>query len=73
VRLDRFVPSPTVTLSVYFRARVPLLGAEQEDLCLARFETQLVRDGHFESRGTIWAQDGTALAQSHQLQLLLTG
>ncbi len=73
VRLDRFVPSPTVTLSVYFRTRLPLLGAEQDDLCLAQFETQLVRDGHFESHGTIWAQDGTVLAQSHQLQLLLTG
>jgi acyl-CoA thioesterase len=73
VRLDQFVPCPTVTLSVYFRTRLPLLGAEPDDLCLAQFETQLVRDGHFESRGTIWAQDGTVLAQSHQLQLLLSG
>jgi acyl-CoA thioesterase len=73
VRLDRVVPSPTITLSVYFRARVPRAGAEHEDLCLARFETRLVRDGCFQSDGVIWGQDGTVLAQSHQLQLLLTG
>jgi acyl-CoA thioesterase len=73
VRLDRFVPSPTVTLSVYFRARLPRHGAEHEDLCLARFETRLVRDGCFQSDGGIWAPDGTVLAHSHQLQLLLGG
>lgn len=73
VRLNRFVPSPTVTLSVYFRARLPRAGAEREDLCLARFETKLVRGGSFHSSGAIWAQDGTVLAESHQLQLLLAG
>jgi acyl-CoA thioesterase len=71
VRLNRFIPSPTVTLSVYFRARLPRPGAGGEDICLARFETRLVRDGCFHSDGVIWAQDGTVLAESHQLQLLL--
>jgi acyl-CoA thioesterase len=73
VRLGRFVPSPTVTLSVYFRARLPRVGPERDDLCLARFETKLVRDGSFHSSGAIWAHDGTVLAETHQLQLLLTG
>ena len=73
VRLEGFVPSPTVTLSVYFRTALPQSGAELDHLCLARFETRLVRNGCFQSDGVIWARDGTVLAQSHQLQLLLTG
>jgi acyl-coenzyme A thioesterase PaaI-like protein len=71
VRLERFVPSPTVTFSVYFRARLDPIGVGHDELCLARFETQLVRDGSFERHGAIWAADGAVLAQSHQLQLLL--
>jgi hypothetical protein len=58
-------------LSVYFRAPLLRPEAEHYDLCLARFETRLVRDGSFQSDGAIWAPDGTALAESHQLQLLL--
>jgi acyl-CoA thioesterase len=70
-RLKHPVPSPTISLTVYFRARFPRLGAESEDLCLARFETALVRDGCFQTDGTMWARDGTVLAHSHQLQLLM--
>lgn len=70
-RLNHPVPSPTISLSVYFRARFPRPGAESEDLCLARFDTALVRDGCFQSDGTMWAFDGTVLAHSHQLQLLM--
>jgi hypothetical protein len=65
--------APTTSLSVYFRARLPRLKAESEDLCLARFETALVRGGCFQSDGTMWASDGTVLAHSHQLQLLTAG
>ena len=72
VRLDRFVPSPTVTLSIYFRQRLPRALTEDDDLCLGRFQTRLVNHGCFESAGTLWAPDGTVLAQSHQLQLLFT-
>jgi hypothetical protein len=70
-RLTTPVPSPTISLSVYFRARLPRPEAEDDDLCLARFETRLVRNGCFQSDGSIWAPDGTTLAESHQLQLLL--
>lgn len=73
VRLDRFVPTPTVTLTVYFRTRLPRAAAKDDDLCLGRFETSLVRNGCFASHGAIWAADGTLLAQSHQLQLLFDG
>jgi hypothetical protein len=69
-RLDGPLPSPTISLGVYFRARLPRPKAEREDLCLARFETALVRGGSFQTDGTLWASDGTVLAHSHQLQLL---
>lgn len=70
VRLDRFFPSPTVTLSIYFRQQLPRAVTEDNDMCLGRFQTRLVRHGCFESAGSLWAPDGTVLAQSHQLQLL---
>jgi hypothetical protein len=70
-RLNHPVRSPTISLSVYFRARFPRPGAASDDLCLARFETSLVRDGCLQSDGTMWALDGTVLAHSHQLQLLM--
>jgi hypothetical protein len=69
-RLKHPVPSPTISLSVYFRSRLPRPKAESEDLCLARFESALGRDGCFQIDGTMWTSDGTVLAQSHQLQLL---
>jgi acyl-CoA thioesterase len=69
-RLKHPVPSPTISLSVYFRSRLPRPKADSEDLCLARFESALVRDGCFQTDGTMWTVDGTVLAQSHQLQLL---
>ena len=71
IRLNHPVPSPTISLSVYFRARFPRPRGAFQDLCLARFETMLVRDGCLQSEGTLWAHDGTVLAHSHQLQLLV--
>jgi hypothetical protein len=70
-RLDRPVPSPPISLTIYFRALLPGPGPDSEDLCLARFETTLVRHGCFQTAGTMWAPDGTVLAHSHQLQLLM--
>nr|MBA3370235.1 thioesterase family protein [Thermoleophilaceae bacterium] len=35
------------------------------------FRTGLVRDGFFEEDGELWAPDGTLVAQSRQLGLLL--
>jgi hypothetical protein len=72
-RLNRPTGAPTISLSVYFRARMPRPKAKSEDLCLARFETALVRGGCFQSDGTMSASDGTVLAHSHQLQLLTAG
>jgi hypothetical protein len=40
-------------------------------LLLGRFRNRLVRDGFFDEEGELWAPDGTLVAQSRQLGLLL--
>ena len=66
-RLSDFAPAPTVEMSVYFRASLPL----PDSLLLGRFECRLIRDGFFDESGELWAPDGTLVAQSRQLGLLL--
>ena len=65
-RLQQLHPAPTIDLTVHIRAPLPVKGP-----LLARFTTQLARDGFFEEDGLLWAADGTLVAQSRQLALLL--
>jgi acyl-CoA thioesterase len=65
--LDAPAIAPTVDLTVHFRTTGPVAGR----LLLGRFRTALVRDGMFEEDGELWAEDGTLVAQSRQLALLL--
>lgn len=66
-RLRALAPAPTIDLTMHFRAPLPL----GDTLLLGRFRTGLVRDGFFEEDGELWAPDGTLVAQSRQLGLLL--
>ena len=66
-RLTKLAPAPTIEMSVYFRAPLPL----PDSLLLGRFDSRLVRDGFFDENGELWAPDGTPVAQSRQLGLLL--
>jgi acyl-CoA thioesterase len=66
-RLRRLAPAPTIEMSVYFRAPLPL----DDTLLLARYRSRLVRDGFFDEDGELWAPDGTLVAQSRQLALLI--
>jgi acyl-CoA thioesterase len=66
-RLTEFMPAPTIDLTIHFRAPLPVAGP-----LLARFRTNLARDGFFEEDGELWATDGTLVAQSRQLGLLLS-
>jgi len=66
-RLAALAPAPTIDLTVHFRSPLPL----GDSLLLGRFRTRYVRDGFFEEDGELWAPDGTLVAQSRQLALLL--
>ena len=66
-RLKALAPAPTIDLTVHFRAPLPL----PDSLLLGRFRSRLTRDGFFEEDGELWAPDGTLVAQSRQLGLLI--
>jgi acyl-CoA thioesterase len=63
-------PAPTIDLTIHFRARLPHPGMAADDPVLARFSSSTSAGGYFEEDGSIWAPDGTLLAQSRQLALL---
>jgi hypothetical protein len=66
-RLSGLAVAPTIDLTVHFRCPLPLA----DSLLLGRFRSRLVRDGFFEEDGELWAPDGTLVAQSRQLGLLI--
>ena len=66
-RLSDLAPAPTIDLSVHFRAPLPM----EDGMLLGRFRSRLTRDGFFDEVGELWAQDGTLVAQSRQLGLLI--
>jgi acyl-CoA thioesterase len=66
-RLGTLVPAPTIDLTVHFRVSLPL----DDSLLLGRFRNSLVRDGFFDEDGELWLPDGTLVAQSRQLGLLI--
>jgi acyl-CoA thioesterase len=71
VRLERPVGAPTIDYTVHFRSPLPLVGATAEDPYLISFRSSTARHGFFEEDGELWSADGTLLAQSRQLALLL--
>jgi acyl-CoA thioesterase len=69
VRMRRFVPVPTVDLTVHFRGELP--REDPLELVLGCFRTKVIHDGFFEEDGVIWAPDGSVLAQSRQLAVIM--
>jgi acyl-CoA thioesterase len=65
--LERLYAAPTIDLTIHFRAPLPLPDVP----ILGRFRTTHIRDGYFEEDGQLWTPDGTLVAQSRQLGLLL--
>ena len=66
-RLTEFAAAPTIDLTVHFRVPLPLA----DQLLLGRFRNRMVRDGFFDEDGELWTPDGTLVAQSRQLALLI--
>lgn len=72
MRMREWYAVPTVDLTVHFRARTRAApGADPLELCLAQTTSELVHDGIFVEDGMIWAADGSLLAQSRQLAVVI--
>jgi acyl-CoA thioesterase len=72
MRLSEPNAAPTIDLTIHFRERLPhSTEPDPHELVLARVRGGVAHDGFFEEDTVIWAADGTVLAQSRQLALLL--
>lgn len=72
MRLTEPNAAPTIDLTVHFRAGIPPEGRpDPDELCFARIRAGLIQEGFFEEDGIIWGADGTVLAHSRQLALLM--
>jgi acyl-CoA thioesterase len=72
IRLKRFAATPTIDLTIHFREHLPRHeDFDPAELCFVRCRSSLVHDGFFEEDGVIWAADGTTLAQSRQLGIVI--
>jgi acyl-CoA thioesterase len=72
IRLTQPATSPTIDLTIHFRASLPrVTNPNPNELCFARFHTGLVHEGFFEEDGVIWGADGTVLVQSRQLAIVM--
>jgi len=72
MRLVAPAPAPTIDLTIHFRVAMPRdERPDPNELCLARVNAGVLHDGLFEEDVMIWAQDGTLLAQSRQLAILM--
>jgi acyl-CoA thioesterase len=71
IALDSPAISPTIDLTIHFRQSISMCDCDPTALCLSVFDTRLLYDGLFEEDGVIWAPDGTVLAQSRQLGIIM--
>ncbi len=62
---------PTIDLTVHLRSVAALQALQPEDWIAVRFRTTTAVEGFLEEEGELWAPDGTLLAQSRQLGLIL--
>ena len=62
--------TPTVDLSVHFRATDDPLPIADDAYCLVRFRTRMASGGFIEEDGEVFTADGRMVAQSRQLAIL---
>jgi acyl-CoA thioesterase len=70
-RLTERFGVPTVDLTVHIRSIRALQQMQPDDWMAARFRTTVATEGFLEEDGQLWAPDGTLVAHSRQLGLLL--
>jgi len=68
MRLTSLTPAPTIDLTIHFRSTTTL---PEDEMVLVRVRSSTARDGFFEEDSEVWSSDGTLLAQSRQLALLI--
>jgi acyl-CoA thioesterase len=71
-RLPERIGVPTVDLTVHIRSIRAMQQMRPDDWMAARFHTTVATEGFLEEDGQLWAPDGTLVAHSRQLGLLLT-
>jgi acyl-CoA thioesterase len=72
-RLTERFGVPTIDLTVHVRSIQALQRMRPDDWMAVRFRTTVADEGFLEEDGQLWAPDGTLIAHSRQLALLLTG
>jgi acyl-CoA thioesterase len=63
---------PTIDLTVHVRSVEALQRMQPDDWMAVRFRTTVAGEGFLEEDGELWAPDGTLVAHSRQLGLILT-
>ncbi len=71
IRLPEPSTSPTIDLTIHFRAIPAAPSGDPHELCFARFRSGVLHEGFFEEDGVIWSAAGTVLAQSRQLAIVM--
>ena len=69
-RLTQPLATPTIDLTIHFRTRLPLIGAQPDDFYFGVYSSRLGVEGFFEEDSEVWSKGGQLLAQSRQLALL---
>ena len=73
IRLTEPATTPTIDLTIHFRTPMPHAPPTRTPRsCASRaFARGSIHEGFFEEDGVIWAADGTVLAQSRQLGIVM--
>jgi len=65
------ITAPTIDHTVHFFSSLPCPDLTLDDYLLVEFRTSLAQSGFLQEDGRIWKGDGTLLAQSRQLALIV--
>jgi acyl-CoA thioesterase len=72
MRVTEPIAAPTIDLTIHLREPTPRTSdPAAHELVLARVRGGVLHDGFFDEDVVIWAGDGTVLAQSRQLAILM--